>query len=309
MSTVLATNRIEQSNGQERRELSTETQAFELAQRKANILSKSSLVPKDFQNNLSNCYIAMNMAQRLGADVLMVMQNLYIVHGRPGWSSQFLIATFNMSGRFSAMRFEFSGTPGKPDYGCRAWAIEKDSGQRLEGTTITMEMAKSEGWLGKNGSKWQTMPDQMLRYRAASFFVRAYAPEISMGLHTVEELQDISGGNESPAVTESEAETPVIVYASKSEELAAKIAKPAAEQPKESRFIEVSNYLDDVAMQPNSGLKYGGKTDAGALKWELPSGKTLIVGDGAAGEGAVDTLDADALDQVTNIINAATKKR
>jgi hypothetical protein len=130
-----------------------------------------------------------------------------------------------------------------------------------------------------------------------------------MGLHTVEELQDISGGNESPSVTESEAETPVIVYASKSEELAAKIAKPAAEQPKESRFIAVSNYLDDVAMQPNSGLKYGGKTDSGALKWELPNGKTLIVGDGAAGEGAVDTLDVDALDQVTNIINAATKKR
>ena len=36
--------------------------------------------------------IAQNMARRMGADLLMVMQNLYVVHGRPGWSAQFLIA-------------------------------------------------------------------------------------------------------------------------------------------------------------------------------------------------------------------------
>jgi hypothetical protein len=39
----------------------------------------------------------------------MVMQNLWIVKGKPGWSAQFLIATFNQSGRFSSMRFEQRG--------------------------------------------------------------------------------------------------------------------------------------------------------------------------------------------------------
>lgn len=53
-----------------------------------------------------------------------------------------------------------------------------------------MEMAVKEGWYQKNGSKWQSMPEQMLRYRAASFFGRIYAPDLLMGLKTQEEEQD-----------------------------------------------------------------------------------------------------------------------
>lgn len=169
----------------------TSQQGFELAQRAAALLSKSSLVPREYQNNLPNCVIALNMAARMNADPLMVMQNLYIVHGRPGWSSQFLISTFNTSGRFSALRYEWVGEEGKDSWGCRAWAFEKATGEKLVGSTVTIGIAKKEGWYGKNGSKWQTMPQQMLMYRAASWFIRAYAPELAMGMHTVEELGDI----------------------------------------------------------------------------------------------------------------------
>ena len=52
-------------------------------------------------------------------------------------------------------------------------------------------MAKKEGWFNKSGSKWQTMPEQMLRYRAAAFWQRVYCPEISMGFMTTEEAEDI----------------------------------------------------------------------------------------------------------------------
>jgi hypothetical protein len=172
---------------------------FELMQRGAKLLASSTLVPKEFQGNLPNCVIAINMASRLGADPLLVMQNLYVVHGRPGWSSQFLIATFNQCGRFTAMRFEFFGEKGTPSYGCRAWATEKATGEKIVGTDITMDMAKKEGWSTKSGSKWMTMPQQMLTYRAASFLVRAYAPELSMGLQTADELVDI--GSERPGMT------------------------------------------------------------------------------------------------------------
>lgn len=166
-------------------------QGFELAQRAAKLLAQSSLVPKEYQGNLPNCVIALNMAARMNADPLMVMQNLYIVHGKPGWSSQFLISTFNTSGKFSALRYEWVGEEGKDSWGCRAWAIEKATGQKLVGATVTIGLAKKEGWYNKNGSKWQTMPEQMLMYRAASWFIRAYAPELAMGMHTVEELGDI----------------------------------------------------------------------------------------------------------------------
>jgi len=166
-------------------------QSFELMQRAAKLLASSTLVPKEYQGNLSNCVIALNMAQRIGADPLMVMQNLYLVHGRPGWSAQFLIATFNQCGRFTAMRFEFFGTKDTPTWGCRAYATEKSTGEKIIGADITMKLAKDEGWSEKAGSKWKTMAQQMLMYRAASWLVRAYAPEIAMGLQTVEEVRDV----------------------------------------------------------------------------------------------------------------------
>jgi len=170
----------------------TDGAGFALAQRVARALCSSTLVPQRYQGagNLPNCIIALNMAARLRADPLMVMQNLYVVHGSPAWSAQFMIATFNTCGRFSAIRYTFTGEPKSDDWGCRAWALELATGDRLEGAEVTIALAKAEGWHGKNGSKWQTMPEQMLRYRAASWFVRAYAPEIAMGLQTVEEIAD-----------------------------------------------------------------------------------------------------------------------
>lgn len=163
---------------------------FELMQRVSKAFAASTLVPKEYQGNIPNCMIALNLAQRLGADALMVMQNLYIVHGRPGWSAQFLIATFNQNGRFSAIRYEFFGTRGKEDWGCRAWAIERDSGEKIVGADVSIDLARAEGWDSKSGSKWRTMPQQMLMYRAASWMIRTHAPEIAMGLPTADELAD-----------------------------------------------------------------------------------------------------------------------
>lgn len=171
-------------------------QSFELAQRAANLLAKSSLVPKEYQGNIPNCVIALNMASRMNADPLMVMQNLYIVHGSPSWSSQFLISTFNTCGRFTAIRYEWTGKQGADSWGCKAWAAEKETGEKLEGSEVTIGMAKKEGWYNKNGSKWQTMPQQMLMYRAAAWFVRAYAPELAMGMHTEYEVMDVYDADE-----------------------------------------------------------------------------------------------------------------
>lgn len=98
---------------------------FELMQRGATLLAASTIVPvqycylvqkKDKYGKVtsektntaaqSNCVIALNMAQRMGADPLMIMQNLYIVEGRPAWSSQFIIASINACGKYSPLRFK-----------------------------------------------------------------------------------------------------------------------------------------------------------------------------------------------------------
>lgn len=169
--------------------LTTES-GFALAQRAAKALSASTLVPAAFQNNLPNCLVALNMANRIGADPLMVMQNLYVVQGRPSWAAKFMIGTFNTCGRFSPLRYEFFGEKDKDDYGCRAWAIEIKTGEKLVGPDITWALAKAEGWLNKGGSKWKTMPQKMFMYRAAAWMIDLYAPEISQGLRTREENED-----------------------------------------------------------------------------------------------------------------------
>lgn len=167
-------------------------EGFVQLQRMANLFTCSSMVPETFrgQSNLGNAVIALDMAIRMKANPLAVMQNIYIVHGRPAWSAQFLIATLNKSGKFSAIRYEFEGKEGTDDWGCRACATELSTGTLLAGPLVTIGLAKREGWYAKNGSKWQTMPELMLRYRAASWFVRAYAPEIAMGLPEADELRE-----------------------------------------------------------------------------------------------------------------------
>lgn len=171
-----------------------ELKRFEVMQRMGKMYSTSSIVPAQYQNNVSNCAIALDMAMRMNANPLMVMQNLYMVHGNPGWSSKFLIATINSCGRFTPLRYECNGKAGD-EYGWRCYAYEvsdKDKTERLEGTWVTWAMVKAEGWANKNGSKWKTMPEIMFKYRAAAFWQRMYAPEISMGLNTAEEAEDIT---------------------------------------------------------------------------------------------------------------------
>ena len=166
-------------------------QEFDLHQRKATALSKSSLIPKEFQGNVPNCMIALDIADSLGMKPLPVLQNLYIVHGKPSWSSQFLIAAFNQCGKFSGITYNFFGEPGTDAFGCYAKAVDLRTGEILQGPPVTIAIAKKEGWYSKSGSKWQTMPDLMMRYRAATFLVRTTAPELTLGLPMQDETEDI----------------------------------------------------------------------------------------------------------------------
>lgn len=164
-------------------------ESFENAQRMAKVLVQSSLVPTAYKNNIPNAMIALEMANRIGISPFMVMQNLDVIQGKPSWNSTFIIAILNSCGRFAPIRFEFTGDG--DDYGCKAITTDLD-GNRLEGTKIDWKMVKAEGWLAKSGSKWKTMPDQMFMYRAASFFGRIYAPDLLKGMHSADEIVDMT---------------------------------------------------------------------------------------------------------------------
>ncbi len=172
--------------------------AFTEIQRVGTMFSKSDMVPKEYKGNVGNCTIAVEIALRMKISPLMVMHNLFAINGRPAWSTPYLISSFNACGRYSSLRYNMVSQDGKPcapgesAYGCYCSAVEKATGKELMGTLVTMDIARMEGWLSKGGSKWKTMPEQMLRYRAASWFIRAYAPEVSMGLYSEEEVEDFT---------------------------------------------------------------------------------------------------------------------
>ena len=166
-------------------------QAFEDAQRIAKALASSTLIPPQFQGQqgFANCLVALEIANRMRMSPFQVMQNLHIIHGRPSWSSQFIIGLINGCGRFSPLRYDVTGEG--DSLACTCVATELASGNDLRGPTVTMAMAKREGWSTKSGSKWQTMPELMIRYRAAAFWGRLYIPELLVGIQTQEEVVDI----------------------------------------------------------------------------------------------------------------------
>jgi hypothetical protein len=165
-------------------------ESFNTGYTMAKVLAESTIVPATFKGNIGNAMIAIDMAQRMHTNPLMVMQNMYIVYGQPAWSAKFLVACINASGLFaSPLRYEFVGKKDTDSWGCYAYAVDKQ-GEVLKGSVITIGTAKTCGWYDKKDSMWKKEPEQMLRYRAATRFQTAYCPEISCGLSTKEEVID-----------------------------------------------------------------------------------------------------------------------
>ena len=167
--------------------------SFSLARQMAQAMSVSTIVPPTFQKSEANCMVAISQAQRLGVDPFVVMNNMYMIQGKITWKSEFIIAMINASGKFDTeLQFEEELKDGKP-YACTAFTFK--DGRKISGIRVTMDMADKEGWTKKNGSKWLTLPQLMLRYRAAVFFARFNAPELTSGLYTQEEGEDVNFSN------------------------------------------------------------------------------------------------------------------
>lgn len=164
------------------------------------MFAASSLVPQTYQGKPMDCTIAVDMANRMGVSPMMVMQNLYVVQGRPSWSGQACMSMIRACRDFTNVRPIYTGNRNEDSWGCYIQAEYRGSGELVKGTEVTIGMAKAEGWYGKSGSKWKTIPEQMLAYRAAAFFARVYIPNSLMGVYVEGEPEDISAKNEIPEI-------------------------------------------------------------------------------------------------------------
>lgn len=164
-------------------------EGFEAGQRIAKVFAQSSFVPDAYKGNIGNCLIGLNMAIRMNADPLMVLQNLVAVHGTPTFEAKFAIACFNATGKYSTLSYAEVGERGKDNWGMYAYAIELKTGEVKKGPVVTIQMAKDEGWYSRN-PKWKNIPELMLRYRSASWFIRTTDPGVMMGFQTRDEAED-----------------------------------------------------------------------------------------------------------------------
>lgn len=158
----------------------------------AQTLSKSEIIPQSYKGKPADCLIAIDIANRLGLSPAIVMQNSQCVRGNFTWKGSACKAMIDGCGRYQKTRYVYVGEEGKDSYGCYLEAIDND-GDIIKGVPVTIAMAKKEGWYNKDGSKWQTMSDLMLKYRAAAFFMRTECASIAMGFLTKEEVEDIYG--------------------------------------------------------------------------------------------------------------------
>lgn len=274
-------------------QIARENAAFEMLQRQAKMFAASSLVPKDFQGNIANCAIAINISKRLGTDPFMTIQNVDIIHGRPSFRATFLIAMVNAAGRFEPLQFRMDGTEGKSDRSCVAWTKSKADGATLEGPKITLEMAKAEGWSTKNGSKWLTMPELMLRYRAAAFFARLYAPDITLGMMTAEEVYDVAERDVTPPKAET---SPLFkTLAAKSPQTA---ASPAHSPRRDGEQVTQNEAAESSLLEVESVSLVGQvklKLEASGLKWSDVLGKLQESGIGGEEFTPLESADEDTL--------------
>lgn len=184
---------------------------FEQAQRIATMFAESTMVPEHFRNNVGNCMIALNYALRLQADPFMLMQCMYVVHGKPGIEGKLVEAIINQSGKYSEpLQYDWLDIEDNlvdrrkvlnhkdfGEFGCQAFSIDAKSGKRVDGPKITWKLVKAKGWYDRKGpdgtvqsNNWRVMPEMMFYYRAASWFKNKNCPELTLGMHTVEELHD-----------------------------------------------------------------------------------------------------------------------
>ena len=152
-------------------------------------LAKSEMIPEAYQKKPMNCLIALEQASRMNCSPLMVMQNLYVVKGKPSWSGQACSMLVQGSGLFENIKLNYVGEKGKDSFGAYVSAKRISDGEEVNGTTVDVAMAKAEGWT--SNKKWNTMTEQMLGYRAYSFFARLHCPTVLSGFHTEGEIEDI----------------------------------------------------------------------------------------------------------------------
>lgn len=166
------------------------------AMKLAEILSDSSIVPKDFIGKPGNVLVAIQWGMELGLKPMQAMQNIAVINGRPSlWGDAVLALVLASPLCEYIEEWEENGT---------AYCKVKRRGKPEDIQQFGDEEAKKAGLIGKQGP-WAQYPQRMKKMRARSFAVRDNFADVLKGIQIAEEIsdypveKDITPGRQTPA--------------------------------------------------------------------------------------------------------------
>lgn len=163
-------------------------QNFEGAVKIAETLSKSGLVPKDYQNKPADIVVAMAWGAELGLPPLSAIQNIAVINGRPALWGDAVLALIKTKPDYEYVKESFD------EKNMTATCIAKRRNEPECTGTFSQKDAELAGLWGR--LTWKAYPKRMLQMRARSFALRDAFPHHLKGIALAEEVQDF-GNNKS----------------------------------------------------------------------------------------------------------------
>ena len=153
-------------------------------------ISKSALVPKDYQGKPSNTLVAIQWGMELGLAPMQALQNIAVINGKPSIYGDALLAMVRADSRCGSVREYLEGDEDNRTAVCVITRLHKDDEVEEIERKFSINDAKRAGLWGKQGP-WKQYPQRMLQMRARSWAIRDGFPDVIKGLITVEEAQDM----------------------------------------------------------------------------------------------------------------------
>ena len=164
-----------------------EPQSFGELMQFATMLSKSTMVPKDFQHKPENVIVAVQWGREIGLGPLQALQNIAVINGRPSIWGDAMMALVRGSGICEYITETIAGEGDGMVATCRT--KRRDDPNEIV-RTFSIADAKSAGLLGKQGP-WMQYRSRMLQLRARGFALRDGFADVLRGVISAEEAQDM----------------------------------------------------------------------------------------------------------------------
>lgn len=163
----------------------------------AEMMAKSSIVPKDFQGKPGDIMVAVQMGAELGLKPIQSIQNIAVINGRPSVWGDAALALVKSSPLCDDIIETFD--PIKMEATC----VAKRKGKTDVVQSFNKQKAVTAGLWEKVGP-WKNYPERMIQMRARGFALRDQFTDVLKGLILAEEAQDMPMENVTPATSNTE---------------------------------------------------------------------------------------------------------